>query len=232
MVTGRKAPPVGCFGRDQGDRIQLSTLVTSMRLLKEWEEKSIQTVKEQGKEGLKDLMIGDGECLALPQGLTSVGYTGRWQRGDRVIDVAKTLKPGTVIANFKFSDGVWQYPHGPGVKVHGYHAALFMGADSYSTQTGKPTRIFMFDQWRNPPPKWPSPRPVYVRPEAIAKLKQPCDKAEDFYVVLVPKHETNSDRNARPILFGRPCGRVSLSSCLPRQGCARYSPYRRNDDVR
>jgi hypothetical protein len=154
-------------------------------LVKEWEDKWRQTFKDKGNEGLKHLMIGSGECVALPQGLTNVGWTGRWQRGDRVIDVAKTLKPGTVIANFKLIDGKWQYPRPPAI-VHGHHAALFMGADSYSTQTGKPTRIFMFDQWRNPPPKWPSPRPVYVRPEAIAKTKQPCDKAEDFYVVLVP----------------------------------------------
>lgn len=155
-------------------------------LLKEWEDKAKAIFKEQGEEGLKHLMIGSGECVALPQGLTGVGYTGRWQRGDRVLDVARTLKPGTVIANFKLIDGKWQYPHGPGVKVHGYHAALFMGADSYGTQTGKPSRIFMFDQWRNPPPKWPSRRPVHVWPDAIAKAKQPCDKAEDFYVVLVP----------------------------------------------
>jgi hypothetical protein len=153
-------------------------------LLKEWEDKAKQVYKEQGKDGLKHLMIANGQCARLPQELTSVGYTGRWQRGDRVIDVARTLKPGTVIANFKLIDGKMQYPRGSVADVHGYHAALFMGADSYSG--GKPTRIVMFDQWRGETPKWPSPRPVYVRPEAIAKTKQPCDKAEDFYVVLVP----------------------------------------------
>lgn len=153
-------------------------------LLKEWEDKAKQVHKEQGKDGLKHLMIADGQCARLPQELTSVGWTGRWQRGDRVIDVARTLKPGTVIANFKLIDGKWQYPRGTAAEVHGHHAALFISADSYSG--GKPTRIFMFDQWRGPMPKWPSPRPVYVRPEAIAKTKQPCDKAEDFYVVLVP----------------------------------------------
>lgn len=153
-------------------------------LLKEWDEKARQTVKEHGRDGLKNLMIADGQCARLPQELTSVGWTGRWQRGDRVIDVARTLKPGTVIANFKLIVGKWQYPRGSSADVHGYHAALFMDADSYSG--GKPTRIHMFDQWRGDMPKWPSPRPVYVRPEAIAKTKQPCDKAEDFYVVLVP----------------------------------------------
>jgi hypothetical protein len=152
-------------------------------LLKEWEDKAKQTFKEKGKDGLQNLMIDNGECARLPQVLARVGWTGLWQRGERVIDVARTLRPGTVIANFKLIDGKWQYPRAPAI-VHGHHAALFMSADSYVE--GKPTRIWMFDQWRNGTPKWPSPRPVYVRPEPIAKTKQPCDKAEDFYVVLVP----------------------------------------------
>ena len=155
-------------------------------LLREWDEKSKQTYKEQGREGLRKLMIANGQCARLPQELTNVGWTGRWQRGPRVIDVARTLKPGTVIANFKLIDGRWQYPRGTAAEVHGYHAALFIKGEGYSTTTGKPNQISMFDQWRGLDPKWPSPRPVYVRPEAIAKTKQPCDRAEDFYVVLVP----------------------------------------------
>lgn len=148
-------------------------------LLREWDEKTKQAWKEQGKEGLKHLMIGTGECVALPQGLTGVGYTGRWQRGDRVIDVAQTLKPGTVIANFKFIDGKWQYPRGSHAAVHGYHAALFLGGESYSR--GKALNIRMFDQWKG---KWPGPRGVHVVPEP--SQKKPCDRAEEFYVVLVP----------------------------------------------
>lgn len=150
-------------------------------LVREWEGKWRQTFKEQGKEGLKHLMIGNGECVALPQGLTNVGYTGRWQRGERVIDVANTLRPGTVIANFKLINGKWQYPRPPSI-VHGHHAALFMGADSYSG--GKALRIQMFDQWRSGEGKWPGARWVKVQPSA--SLRQPCDRAEDFYVVLVP----------------------------------------------
>ena len=153
-------------------------------LLREWEEKAKQTAKDYGPDGLKNLMIADGQCARLPQELTSIGWTGRWQRGDRVLDVAKSLKPGTVISNFKLIDGKWQYPRGSSADVHGYHAALYMGADSYSR--GKPMRVWMFDQWRGRMPKWPSSRPVHVWPEAIAKTKQPCDKADDFYVVLVP----------------------------------------------
>jgi hypothetical protein len=48
-------------------------------------------------------------------------------------------------------------------------------------------RIWMFDQWNSlDKPKWPSPRFARVSPKAIAKVKKPCDRAEDFYVVLVP----------------------------------------------
>jgi hypothetical protein len=147
-------------------------------LVKDWDEKYKQTFKEQGLEGLKNLRIANGECARLPQELTNIGWTGRWQRGDRVIDVARTLKPGTVIANFKLTNGKWQYPRGTSAEVHGHHAALFMNADSFSE--GKPKRIWMFDQWRG---KWPSPRGVTVAHASSPKL--PCDRAEDFYVVLV-----------------------------------------------
>lgn len=155
-------------------------------LIREWDEKYNQAWKEHGQAGLDALMIANGECARLPQELTSVGWTGRWQRGERVIDVARTLTPGTVIANFKLIEAKWQYPRGTHAEVHGYHAALFMSADLFSTSSGKPSRIWMFDQWRGKMPKAPSPRPAYVRPDSIAQKKQPCDKAEDFYVVLVP----------------------------------------------
>jgi hypothetical protein len=148
-------------------------------LLKEWDEKYKQTFKEQGRAGLLNLMIANGECARLPQQLTRVGWTGLWQRGDRVIDVAKTLRPGTVIANFKRIDGKWQYPRGSSADVHGSHAALFIAGESYSG--GKAMRIRMFDQWRG---KWPGPRGVPVVPEP--SLKKPCDRAEEFYVVLIP----------------------------------------------
>ena len=153
-------------------------------LIKEWDEKYKQAWKENRQAGLDALMIANGECARLPQELTNVGWTGRWQRGDRVIDVAKTLKPGTVIANFKLIDGNWQYPHGPGVNVHGYHAALFISGDTFSTSTGKAGGISMFDQWHTGRPKPPGPRHVNVWP--ASSLKKPCDRAEEFYVVLVP----------------------------------------------
>jgi hypothetical protein len=96
-------------------------------LVKEWDEKYKKAWKEGGREGLKALKIADGECARLPQVLAEIGHTGLWQRGERVIDVAKTLRPGTVIANFVFENGRWKYPN-----RHGWHAALFISADGYS----------------------------------------------------------------------------------------------------
>jgi len=151
-------------------------------LLKEWDEKAKQAWKEQGQAGLNGLKIANGECARLPQELTNVGWTGRWQPGERVIDVAKTLKPGTVIANFVLRNGKWVYPN-----VHGWHAALFVRGEGFSLDTGTPRQIVMFDQWNSQTaPKWPSPRTVKMWLEATAKGKKPCDKAEDFFVVMVP----------------------------------------------
>lgn len=129
--------------------------------------------------------IANGECARLPQELTNVGHTSRWHPGERVIDVAKTLKPGTVIANFVYKDGKPSYPN-----QHGYHAALFIRAEGYSVVTGKPTRIWMFDQWRGIRPKVPGPRYVDIvterRVAALGYRPQPCDDAAAFHVVLVP----------------------------------------------
>jgi hypothetical protein len=150
-------------------------------LLKEWDERYKQAWKEHGRDGLNSLMIANGECARLPQELTNVGWTGRWQPGERVVDVARSIKPGTVIANFLLRDGKWVFPN-----IHGYHAALFMHGDGFSVATGAPNRIWMFDQWRGDRPKWPSPRPVTVWPKGAATAKLPCDRGEDFYVVLVP----------------------------------------------
>jgi len=150
-------------------------------LIKEWDEKYRTTWKEKGRDGLNALKIADGECARLPQVLTNVGHTSGWQPGERVIDVARTLKPGTVIANFVFENGKWRYPNRTG-----WHAALFIRGEGFSMATGKPSQIVIFDQWNSArAPKWPSPRTVRVWPEAIARGKQPSDKAEDFFVVVV-----------------------------------------------
>lgn len=146
-------------------------------LLKEWDEKAKQAWKDHGQDGLDALKIANGQFARLPQALTSVGHTSRWQPGERVVDVAKTLKPGTVIANFLFEyDKMW-YPNS-----HGWHAALFIKADGFSIVTGKPSRIWMFDQWTDRrKPKWPSPRPVYDRPGEL-----PSNTGSEFFVVVVP----------------------------------------------
>jgi hypothetical protein len=65
--------------------------------------------------------FGDGECVALPQRLTSVGPTSLWRPGPRVVDLS-FLNPGAVIANFVFDGkGIGRLPN-----KHGYHAALFV----------------------------------------------------------------------------------------------------------
>ena len=44
--------------------------------------------------------LGDGNCVALVQTLTNVGYTGFWSPGLRVMD-CRHLPVGCVIATFE-----------------------------------------------------------------------------------------------------------------------------------
>ena len=150
-------------------------------LLKKWDAQNAKDL-EQGTH----TFIADGECARLVQELTSAGYSGRWQPGDRVIDVARSLKPGTVIANFKLVDGKLKFP-----REHGYHAAIFVGVERYSAITGKARRIIMFDQWIGSTPRnlhTPGTRGVSAFKADVAEALQklPSDNAADFYVVLVP----------------------------------------------
>lgn len=147
-------------------------------LIKEWEEKYRKAWYENGEAGIRSLKIADGQCARLPQELTNVGHTSRWQPGERVVDVARTLKPGTVVANFVFEyDKAW-YPNS-----HGWHAALFVRGEGFSVITGKPTKIIMFDQWTG---KAPNLRPVHNWPPHIEKTKEPSNIASEFFVVMVP----------------------------------------------
>lgn len=144
-------------------------------LIKKWKEEA-----DKYQDKAMAPQIANGECARLPQELTSVGHTSRWKPGERVIDVARTLRPGTVIANFWCEyDKVW-FPN-----THGYHAALFVRGENYSMTTGKATRIIMFDQWKRRPP---GTRPVQGYNYEWAKHYRvgPSDNANDFYVVLVP----------------------------------------------
>lgn len=150
-------------------------------LFKKWEAQ-----KAKDAEARTLTFIADGQCARLVQELTGVGHSSRWQPGERVVDVARTLRPGTVIANFKLVDGKLRFP-----KEHGYHAAIFVGVETYSAVTGKPMKILMFDQWIGATPDrshTPGTRGVRAWKEDVAAAlrKMPSDNANEFYVVLVP----------------------------------------------
>lgn len=121
----------------------------------------------------------DQECVALPQGVTEVGHTSRWQPGARVVDLAH-LAPGTVIANFQFAHGKARFPN-----RSGYHAALFLDFGNRNTVLGGYTHFWVLDQWTG--------KPVARRnknsstPEVARRLGlHPADNANDYYVVMVP----------------------------------------------
>lgn len=136
---------------------------------------------EQGKGEWFD----NGECARLPQVLTDVGWTGRWQPGPRVIDLDYLL-PGTVIANFKFVQGKPKFPN-----QHGWHAGLFdrfwRGAKMVN---GMPCEFSMFDQWSGAKRKAAGRRGVAtLTPEfknAHPEVDLPSNRADEFYVVVVP----------------------------------------------
>jgi hypothetical protein len=125
---------------------------------------------------------GSAECARLPQALTDVGWTGRWHRGPRVMDL-DYLVPGTVIANFRFVNGQWKYPN-----ERGFHAALFDKFWKGATMTnGLPCEYSVFDQY---PAKPAGRRGLSILPEWFKK-KNPqmyvdSNRADAFYVVLIP----------------------------------------------
>jgi hypothetical protein len=154
-------------------------------LLKKWEEKNIEDWNEDHD---RLTFIANGQCARLPQELTSVGHTSRWQPGARVVDIARTLKPGTVIANFMFEYEKAWFPNS-----HTYHACLFVRGEGYSVVTGKPSQIIVFDQWIGPrrtrkDSHMPGTRPItaWTYDQSKVRQKEPADNANDFYVVLVP----------------------------------------------
>jgi hypothetical protein len=128
--------------------------------------------------------IDNGECARLPQVLTDVGYTGRWQPGPRVIDLTYLL-PGTVIANFKFVNGVAKYPN-----QHGYHAALFQRFErGVVMSNGMPCAFSMIDQWVGKLGGVGARGVAVLTPEYIKAhpaTATPSNNAAEFYVVVVP----------------------------------------------
>jgi len=154
-------------------------------LIRKWAERRLADWKENQT---KLTFIANGQCARLPQELTGVGHTSRWQPGERVIDVARTLRPGTVIANFMSEYDKHWFPNS-----HGYHAALFVRGEGFSVATGKPGQVIVFDQWIGPrrthkDSHTPGTRPIraVAFEQVQARQTQPCDNANDFYVVLVP----------------------------------------------
>lgn len=120
----------------------------------------------------------DQQCVALPQFLTSVGHTSRWQPGERVVDL-KTLQPGTVIANFMFEHGKARFPN-----MHRYHAAIFVGFGEPKPGGGY-WRIWVVDQWTGMPAGKRYKR-AWTKEELKARHPAPADDADQFYVVMVP----------------------------------------------
>lgn len=140
----------------------------------------MELMDETDNGNIKEL--DNGECARLPQLLTDVGWTGRWQRGRRVLD-SPHLLPGTVIANFKFVNGKWKYPN-----EHGFHAGLFVRFAHRALMTnGLPCEFTMLDQWVK---KRPGERGMAILPDSFKHrrpdLYTPANRADEFYVVLVP----------------------------------------------
>lgn len=150
-------------------------------LIKKWGEQKTLDVDEG-----RTTFIADGQCARLPQALTSVGHTSRWQPGNRVIDVAKTLQPGTVIANFLFEYDKAYFPNS-----HGWHAALFVRGEGFNMTTGRPGRLWLFDQYNGVnggKSKGPGARWVNCYSDEHAKKYgfQDADNGSAFFVVMVP----------------------------------------------
>jgi hypothetical protein len=126
--------------------------------------------------------IANGECARLPQELTDVGHTSRWQPGARVVDLA-SLPSGTVIANFVFENGKARYPN-----KHGWHAGLFRRFENGAMMSnGMPCVFSMIDQYRG---KTVAARglgsltPAFRK--AYPRYATPSNNADEFYVVMVP----------------------------------------------
>lgn len=84
--------------------------------------------------------VGDGDCVALVQEFTKVGWTGRWRPWIKVLD-AGYIRVGTVIATFNKHG---RYANNP----TGNHAAFFLGMGPLDPKTGRPKYIRVMDQWK------------------------------------------------------------------------------------
>jgi hypothetical protein len=126
--------------------------------------------------------FGDGDCVALVQAVTSVGYTGHWRPGPRVVDLS-FLNPGTVIANFMFDKkGKGYFPN-----KHGWHAALFMEFGPSGVTSGKASSIKVMDQWRGRRPHVVKERDIEARGKSYVDGNRYHDSenADQYYVVVL-----------------------------------------------
>lgn len=121
---------------------------------------------------------GDGNCVALVQTLTNVGYTGFWSPGLRVMD-SVYLPVGCVIATFEKG----RYAN----RRTGNHACLFLEFGPVSQTTGKPTFIRVMDQWNggNPPRTKIMSREIWPRGKSHWEGSPFADSenADTYYVV-------------------------------------------------
>ena len=124
--------------------------------------------------------LGDGNCVALVQALTSVGHTSFWSPGLRVMDCAH-LPTGCVIATFEQG----RYAN----RRTGNHACFFLEFGPLSQTTGQPTSIRVMDQW-NPSPGRPSRDTIksrFILPRGASHWQgnpyADSENADTFYVV-------------------------------------------------
>jgi hypothetical protein len=123
-----------------------------------------------------DPRLGDGNCVALVQKLTSVGHTSTWSPGLRVMDTV-FLPVGCVIATFEWG----RYPN----KKTGNHACFFLEYGPIVQSTGKPMYIWVMDQWQGPKRKTIAKRPLYPlgKSHSQGNANIDSDNADMFYVV-------------------------------------------------
>ena len=84
--------------------------------------------------------VGNGNCVALVQKFTGVGWTGNWRPWVKVLD-AGYIRVGTVVATF---DKQGRYANRP----TGNHAAFFVAMGPLDSKTGRPQYVEVVDQWK------------------------------------------------------------------------------------
>jgi hypothetical protein len=111
---------------------------------------------------------GNGECVALVRALTSIGPHSTWIAGPKVKDLI-FLPQGTVVANFEFVNGIWQFGN-----RHGFHAGIACYKQGFN--------FVELGQWRNRKGNAVQLRTVVSRG---GTWPNPCDDADQYHVVLI-----------------------------------------------